>query len=58
MDSKKENIKNEIWNYFQNFQYVFLATSEGDQPRVRPVTLIHLAQRFWVTTGTYDKKVA
>lgn len=58
MHNNTEKIKNEIWNYFLNFQHIYLATSEGDQPRVRPVTLVYLDKRFWITTGTNDKKVA
>jgi len=57
MNNNSKNIKNEIWNHFQNFQRIYLATSEGDQPRVRPVTLIYLDERFWITTGTHNKKV-
>jgi len=34
-----------------------LATIEGDQPRVRPVTLIYFNNRFWITTGTKSAKV-
>jgi uncharacterized pyridoxamine 5'-phosphate oxidase family protein len=37
------------WFRFQ--QVVYLATAEGDQPRVRPVSLIKLSGRFYVVTG-------
>ena len=47
----------EIWNHFKDTQYVFLATVEGDQPKVRPVTLIYFDQRLWITTGTKNAKV-
>ena len=30
---------------------------EGDQPRVRPVTLIYFDGKLWITTGTRDAKV-
>jgi len=30
---------------------------EGDQPRVRPVTLILYNKKFWITTGTTSAKV-
>jgi general stress protein 26 len=39
----------ESWFGFQ--QVVYLATAEGDQPRVRPVSLIRLGERFYVVTG-------
>ena len=34
-----------------------MATMEGDQPRVRPVTLINFDGKFWVTTDTWSEKV-
>lgn len=39
----------EGWFRFQ--QVVYLATVEGNQPRVRPVSLINLGERFYVITG-------
>ncbi len=51
------NIKKEIWSNFEEFQPIFLATTEKDKPRVRPVTLAFLDSRFWVFTGTKDAKV-
>ena len=47
----------EIWNYFHKHPNVFLATVDGDQPRVRPVTLVHLKNRLYVTTGSDNAKV-
>lgn len=47
----------EVWSRFKDFQHVFLATTEDDQPRVRPVTLIYFDKRFWITTGTNNAKV-
>ncbi len=47
----------EVWSQFRDFQHVFLATMEGDQPRVRPVTLINFDGKFWVTTDTWSEKV-
>ena len=37
---------------------IFLATAEGDQPRVRPVTLVENAGELFVLTGLKDAKVA
>ena len=56
LTDKLDDVK-EVWNRFKDFQHVFLATTEGDQPRVRPVTLIYFDKRFWITTGTSDAKV-
>ena len=52
-----KDIKEEVWKHFKDFQYVFLGTVEGDQPRVRPVTLIYFDGKLWITTGTRDAKV-
>ncbi|MCK4432353.1 MAG: pyridoxamine 5'-phosphate oxidase family protein [Methanomicrobia archaeon] len=51
------DIKEEVWTLFKDFQHVFLATVEDDQPRVRPVTLIYFDKKFWITTGTEDAKI-
>jgi general stress protein 26 len=56
MVEENENIE-EVWNQFKDFQHVFLATMDGDQPRVRPVTLINFDGKFWVTTDTWSEKV-
>ena len=56
MADKSDDIK-EAWSRFKDFQHVFLATMEGDQPRVRPVTLIYFNKRFWITTDTRSVKV-
>jgi uncharacterized pyridoxamine 5'-phosphate oxidase family protein len=37
---------------------IFLATTEADQPRVRPVTLVENAGNLYVLTGTADAKVS
>jgi general stress protein 26 len=46
-----------VLNQFEDFQHVFLATVDGDQPRVRPVTLINFDGKFWITTDTWSEKV-
>jgi len=56
MVEENEDIE-EVWSQFKDFQHVFLATMEGDQPRVRPVTLINFNGKFWVTTDTWSEKV-
>jgi len=47
----------EVLERFHFLNRVILAIGEGDQPRLRPVTLIHLDGRFLITTGTKSKKV-
>ena len=56
MAKETKNIK-EALNQLKNFQHVFLATIDGDQPRVRPVTLINFEGKFWVTTDAKSEKV-
>jgi len=58
MNDKMSKVKDEVWNYFKDSPYIFLATSEENQPRVRPVTLIYFDKKFWITTGTNNNKVA
>ena len=57
MPEKIDELKEEVWTHFKDFQYVFLATAEGNQPKVRPVTLIYFDKRFWITTDTGSAKV-
>jgi len=40
-----------IYGYFREQQVVHLATVEGRQPRVRPMTLIHTGDSFFMITG-------
>jgi general stress protein 26 len=37
---------------------IFFATLEGDQPRVRPVTLVENEGKLYILTGTADAKVS
>jgi len=55
-DTNDELIQ-EVWKNFSDEPHIFLATIEGDQPRVRPVTLVHLRNKLFVTTGSNDAKV-
>lgn len=57
MDDKSYKIKEEVLNHFKDYQIVYLATAEGDQPKVRPVTLLYFDKKFWITTGTDNAKV-
>ena len=56
MNEKLDNLKEEIWEHFKDYHFILLATSEGDQPRVRPVTLVCLDEKFWILTGTKSEK--
>jgi general stress protein 26 len=40
-----------VLEHFQKQQIIYMATAEGDQPRVRPVSLIRLDDEFYVITG-------
>ncbi|UCD43923.1 MAG: pyridoxamine 5'-phosphate oxidase family protein [Candidatus Bathyarchaeota archaeon] len=46
-----DEVMTDLQSHFAKEQVVHLATAEGNQPRVRPVTLIHLDGRFYVITG-------
>jgi len=57
MISENDKLKQEIWSSFNEQQHIFIATAEGDQPRLRPVTLIRLQNRLYVATGANDAKI-
>jgi uncharacterized pyridoxamine 5'-phosphate oxidase family protein len=47
----------EAFAEFHEQQHVFLATVEGSQPKVRPVTFFRLLDKFFIATDTNDAKV-
>jgi uncharacterized pyridoxamine 5'-phosphate oxidase family protein len=49
--------REELLNQIKEFQNVFLATIDGDQPRVRPVTLISFEDKYWIMTDKGSEKV-
>jgi general stress protein 26 len=51
MSKARGEIIQEVMARFQGQSLVYMATVEGDQPRVRPVTLIHLDDQLYVITG-------
>ncbi|GAF76529.1 unnamed protein product [marine sediment metagenome] len=51
MSGSKEDAVREVMAHFQRQNIIQMATVEGDQPRVRPVTLIHLDDELYVITG-------
>lgn len=57
MNEKNISLKDKVWGHFKDMQAVFLATTDGDQPKVRPVTLICFDNRLWIGTGTQSAKI-
>ncbi len=56
MSASIAEIQKEVWSLFKPDQCVYLATAEGDQPRVRPVTLLNIDRKFWIATGQRSAK--
>lgn len=52
------DLKKNIFAHLKPLQKIYLATSQLSRPFVRPMILIYQDDRFWVATGTEDKKVA
>lgn len=57
MNDASDELIREVWKSFSGEPHIFLATVEGDQPRVRAVTLALLQNKLFVTTGSNDAKV-
>jgi pyridoxamine 5'-phosphate oxidase len=56
MSASIAEVQKEVWSLFKPSQCVYLATAEGDQPRVRPVTLLDIDRKFWIATGRRSAK--
>ncbi len=56
MEKVTTKTKKEIFEHLKENQFVYLATVEGDRPRVRPVTLGYYEEKLWILTGTKDAK--
>jgi uncharacterized pyridoxamine 5'-phosphate oxidase family protein len=56
MSASIAEIQQEVWSLLKPSQCVYLATAEGDQPRVRPVTLLDIDRKFWIATGRRSAK--
>jgi len=56
MSRSIDEVRQEVWSLLKDTQCVYLATAEADQPRVRPVTLLNLDERFWIATSTRSAK--
>ena len=57
MKGSQDELRQGIWRKLTRQQNVFLATAEGDQPRLRPVTLIPMQNRLFFATGSKNAKV-
>jgi uncharacterized pyridoxamine 5'-phosphate oxidase family protein len=49
-------IQKEVWQLLKPNQCVYLATAEGDQSRVRPMTLLDIEEKLWIATGRRSAK--
>ena len=56
MTRSLEDVRQEVWSQLKDSQCVYLATAEADQPRVRPVTLLNIDQKFWIATSPRSAK--
>jgi uncharacterized pyridoxamine 5'-phosphate oxidase family protein len=56
LNEADDDVKKEIWDHFIGIQHVFLATVDGDQPRLRPVSLFRIRDRLFFATGAGDAK--
>jgi general stress protein 26 len=54
---EKTTVEKEVWAHLKDFQHVSLATAEGVQPRVRPMSLVYLDGKCWCMTNTKSMKV-
>ncbi|MCR5498409.1 MAG: pyridoxamine 5'-phosphate oxidase family protein [Paludibacteraceae bacterium] len=55
--SNREGME-EVYNFIKSCEYYFIATVEGDQPRVRPFGTIHVFEdKLYIQTG-HKKNVA
>jgi len=51
-----DQVREEVWGLLKTVQCVYLATAEADQPRVRPVTLLDIDEKFWIATSPRSAK--
>jgi uncharacterized pyridoxamine 5'-phosphate oxidase family protein len=52
-----KSLPEDFWKKLDEPQLIFLATSEKDQPRLRPVTLINLEKKLFVHSFKETAKV-
>lgn len=49
-------VRRELKKTFGSLNSVYLSTVKGNQPWLRPITLIHQNLNFWMATGAKSKK--
>ncbi len=57
MPQSWEELKKLTWDNLKDCQVVFLATIEGDKPRVRPVTLMRKDNDLFTVSGFKSAKI-
>jgi uncharacterized pyridoxamine 5'-phosphate oxidase family protein len=57
MTREDAKLRKEILKRFEFCQTIFFSTCSGNKPKVRPVSLMYLWNKFWITTGGKDAKV-
>ena len=56
MTRSLEDVRQEVWDLLKTTQSAYLATAEADQPRVRPITLLDIDEKFWIATSPRSAK--
>ena len=56
MTETLDQVKQEVWDRFAPTQCAYIATAEADQPRVRPITLLNIDEKFWIATSPRSGK--
>jgi general stress protein 26 len=49
---------NDVYSYISDNQYVYMATTQDMQPKVRPMVLFFVKGKFYIVTFSGDSKVA
>jgi uncharacterized pyridoxamine 5'-phosphate oxidase family protein len=57
MSCSIEDLKKVTWDHLENCQVVFLATVDGNLPKVRPVTLMRKGKDLFTVSGLNSAKV-
>jgi uncharacterized pyridoxamine 5'-phosphate oxidase family protein len=57
VDDVNDELRKEVWGYLKDGALIFLATTEGDQPRVRPMRLMRVGDRLFVVSRSFKSKV-
>ncbi|MCK4717143.1 MAG: pyridoxamine 5'-phosphate oxidase family protein [Thermoplasmata archaeon] len=58
MEEWNDTVAKEIWSSIEPMMMAYLATKDGQFPRVRPVTPIHAEEKLWILTGTESAKIS